>query len=132
MKELPNMKQFRYTFPIIYYKNKIYAIGGRVYGPDNTSLLNTCEVYDYETGEWTDIAPMNKNRCTCSLFIYRGYIYVIGGYTGEYQRSRKVTINCRLKGIILKKTLGSFLIGNYMLGLKMETLSQARTQMKLQ
>lgn len=33
--ELPKMNQIRYTFPIIFFENKIYAIGGRIYGPDN-------------------------------------------------------------------------------------------------
>ena len=109
MLPLPSMNQIRYTFPIIYYKNKIYAVGGRVYGPDNRSLLNNCEVFDYETQTWTEIAPMNKNRCTCSLFIYRDFIYVIGGYTGEYQRSKKVDdLILRLKDIILKKINGKF------------------------
>lgn len=121
MRELPNMNQIRYTFPIIYYKNKIYAIGGRIYGPDNSSLLNKCEVYDYKTNKWTDIAPMNKNRCTCSVFIYRGYIYAVGGYTGEYQRSRKVEINFRSSDTTSILIRGNFLTGNYMLDLKMET-----------
>jgi len=55
-------------------------------------LLDKCEVFNYFTNSWTEIAPMNKTRCTCSVFIYRGYIYVIGGYTGEFQRSKKVTL----------------------------------------
>lgn len=54
------------------------------------SLLNKCEVYNFYTQKWTEIAPMNKTRCTCSAFIYNRFIYVIGGYTGEFQRSKKV------------------------------------------
>ena len=33
--ELPSMLHIRYTFPIVYHKQKVYSIGGRIYGPDN-------------------------------------------------------------------------------------------------
>jgi hypothetical protein len=59
---------------------------------NDRSLLNKCEVYNYHTDTWSEIAPMNKTRCTCSAFIYMGFIYVIGGYTGEFQRSKKVLV----------------------------------------
>ena len=37
MRMLRPMNQIRYTFPIIYHDNYIYAVGGRIYGPDNRS-----------------------------------------------------------------------------------------------
>ena len=76
------MNDIRYTFPIVYHKNKIYAIGGRVYGSDRISLLKKCEVFDYETYRWTKLPDMNLNRCTASAFVYGDSIWVIGGYTG--------------------------------------------------
>lgn len=88
--KLPNMLDIRYTFPIIHVNNKVYAIGGRIYGDDTVSLLRKCEVYDYATGKWSRITDMNVPRCTSSAFLYNDIIWVIGGYTGRYQRSKKI------------------------------------------
>lgn len=88
--KLPSMLQVRYTFPVIYHNSKIYAIGGRVYGDDNQSILQKCEVFDYAVNGWKMIADMNITRCTASAFIYGNSIWVFGGYTGLYQRSRKI------------------------------------------
>lgn len=65
------MNQIRYTFPLVKKNNFVYAIGGRVYGDDNVSLLNKCERYDIETNKWNSIADMNVNRCTCTAFIFK-------------------------------------------------------------
>ena len=88
--KLPSMLDIRYTFPIIYCDNFIYAIGGRVYGDDTVSLMTKCERYDYATAKWSRIADMNIPRCTSSAFLYNNQIWVIGGYTGRYQRSKKI------------------------------------------
>jgi hypothetical protein len=32
---LPNMREIRYTFPILFYENRIYVFGGKTYGSDN-------------------------------------------------------------------------------------------------
>lgn len=87
---LPDMINFRYTFPAIYFDNKIYAVGGRVYGGDETSILKSCEVYDYATDKWAPIADLNIPRCTSTLITYQSHVWVLGGYTGQYQRSRKI------------------------------------------
>ena len=88
--KLPNMLEIRYTFPTIHVNGKVYAIGGRVYGDDTVSLMRKCEVYDYATGKWSRIAEMNVPRCTSSAFLFNSTIWVIGGYTGRYQRSKKI------------------------------------------
>ena len=89
-RKLASMHDIRYTFPIVHKNHKIYAIGGRVYGDDTVSLLKKCEVYDIELNTWTKIADMNISRCTSSAFIYNNQVWVIGGYTGRYQRSKKI------------------------------------------
>ena len=68
----------------------MYAIGGRVYGADDVSLLNKCERFNIETRKWEIIADMNVNRCTCTAFLFRNEIYVFGGYTSRYKRSKKI------------------------------------------
>ena len=87
---LPDMINYRYTFPAIYCDNKIYVVGGRVYGGDETSILKSCEMYDYATGKWEKIADLNIPRCTSTLITYQSQVWVLGGYTGQYQRSRKI------------------------------------------
>ena len=87
---LPEMIRERYTFPIVYKNNKIYVLGGRQYGNDDVSIINFCEVYSYETKQWTSIAPMNKRRCTASCFIYQDQIWMVGGYSGPTHRTRKI------------------------------------------
>ncbi|KAL0801826.1 hypothetical protein Bca101_057002 [Brassica carinata] len=42
-------------------------------------ILNSAEVYDSETGEWTVIPSMNKARKMCSSVFMDGNFYVIGG-----------------------------------------------------
>lgn len=88
--KLPNMANIRYTFSIVYNNNKVYALGGRIYGDDNVSLLNKCEVFDFETKVWSPIADMNVPRCTSTALFYNGELWVMGGYTGRYQRSKKI------------------------------------------
>ncbi|KAF8111414.1 hypothetical protein N665_0076s0386 [Sinapis alba] len=42
-------------------------------------ILNSAEVYNSETGEWTVIPSMNKARKMCSSVFMDGNFYVIGG-----------------------------------------------------
>jgi N-acetylneuraminic acid mutarotase len=54
--------------------------------------MNKCEMYNYYTNKWTEIAPMAKNRCTSSAFIYGAHIYVFGGYSAKCKRTKKVRV----------------------------------------
>lgn len=88
---LPSLLEIRYTFPICYFEDHIYAIGGRVYGNDNqTAILGKCERYSYQTKTWTKIADLNKARCTSSLAIVNNQVWTFGGFTNKGKRTRKV------------------------------------------
>lgn len=80
--KLPNMSQPRYTHMSIFFKNKYYVIGGRYYGNDNVSIMKDVECFDIVSGKWEVCAALLKPRCTGSVLIYDGYIFVFGGYTG--------------------------------------------------
>ena len=58
------MKQIRYTFPLIKHKKHVYAIGGREFGDDKTSIMNYCERFDLEKEKWEIIGTLNENKCT--------------------------------------------------------------------
>ena len=90
IRRLPKMLNIRYTFPVIYKDEKIYVIGGRVYGDDRRSILKSCEMFDYKKRAWKSIGDLNVPRCTSSAIIYARKIWVFGGYTGQFERSRKV------------------------------------------
>jgi N-acetylneuraminic acid mutarotase len=75
---------------LIAYHERLYAIGGRIYGGDDVSLLNKCERYDLFTNEWTEICPMHQRRCTAMTFLYKDQLWVFGGYTAHLKRSSLV------------------------------------------
>ena len=54
--------------------------------------MRHCEVYDFFQQRWFEMAPMNKPRCTFSAMVFMGYIYTFGGYTNQFERSKKVKL----------------------------------------
>jgi len=90
LEQLPPMHNIRYTFPLIYHQDRIYAIGGRIYGSDEVSLLKSCEYFDLKTQQWVEMPDMHIERCTCLAFIYQGTLWVFGGYTAYLKRSSMI------------------------------------------
>lgn len=82
-KMLPVMKNLRFNFPSIHVNGRVYVMGGRRYGYDETAILRECEYFELETGKWHSMAPMHVKRCGHQLFLYDEKIYVIGGLTLE-------------------------------------------------
>lgn len=61
------------------------AVGGKVYicgGFDGASSLNSVEMFDPETDEWTMISSMEKHRSASGVVVLDGQIYAIGGHDG--------------------------------------------------
>lgn len=44
------------------------------------------------TMEWERIAPLNYNRCTSMNFVYKGKIYIAGGYSTSGQRLESIEV----------------------------------------
>lgn len=65
---LSKMKCSRYTHCLTYKNNKLYALGGRIYGDGVNGLLSSCEVYDFAEKSWKEIAPLSQPRCTFFSF----------------------------------------------------------------
>ncbi|KAL4480001.1 hypothetical protein ABPG74_020517 [Tetrahymena malaccensis] len=88
---LPNMICPRYTHISIFFKGKLYAIGGRDYGDDDDSAIRSqCERFNFFIHKWEKISKLNIPRCTGFSFIYKGSLYVCGGLTGKMHRSRAI------------------------------------------
>ena len=58
------------------HQNKLYVFGGLAGG----ASLNTGEVFDPETNQWTAISNMIHGRTDSASVIHDGWIYVIGGF----------------------------------------------------
>lgn len=85
--ELPPMSTPRYSFCLLWLDNRLYVLGGRTYGTDQEALLRSCEYFDFNTKTWTPIASMKERRCSFQTFVYKGEIWVLGGYTDVNTRS---------------------------------------------
>lgn len=84
----PDMHDIRYTFPLVICKGRLYALGGRSFGDDHTSLRNECEYFHPDRQEWVKIANMNEKRCTSMPFVFKDKVFVLGGYSGPSKRTR--------------------------------------------
>lgn len=51
-------------------------------GFDGTSSLNSVEMFEPETDEWTMISSMEKHRSAAGVVVLDGQIYAIGGHDG--------------------------------------------------
>jgi hypothetical protein len=69
----------RFNFPCILHNNKVYVIGGRSYGQDQTAILSDCEYYDLEVKKWFYMPGLKVPRCGHQLLLYEGRLFVIGG-----------------------------------------------------
>jgi kelch-like protein 10 len=59
-------------------------------GFDGSVALNTAERYDYQTNQWSMIAPMNEKRCSAGGAVLNGKIYITGGYNDRVLNSAEV------------------------------------------
>jgi N-acetylneuraminic acid mutarotase len=66
---------------------KIYAFGGASSGWHPVGYPQAVEMYDPETGEWTEKASMPSRRAFFSTSIVNGKIYAIGGWAGSLIRT---------------------------------------------
>ena len=94
VKVLPYMSQGRFSHISIYHNNRLYVFGGRS-NPGDQNILSHCEflsLIDEKTFElqWTKIANSILRRCTGFALVYQDEIYLIGGYTGQRKRSKKI------------------------------------------
>ncbi|XP_031627271.1 kelch-like protein 10 [Contarinia nasturtii] len=57
----------------------IYCIGGF----SGNVYHNRCSVFNLETKDWTEIAPMHYRRCYVSVCTLNGKVYAMGGHDGH-------------------------------------------------
>lgn len=91
---LPNMFQARFSHICLYDKNKLFVFGGRS-KPGDSNILNHCEYLGISldsvfSSSWTVMPPTLLKRCTGFAAAFNNDIYLIGGYTGQRKRSKKI------------------------------------------
>lgn len=74
------MKKKRSGFGTISYENYIYIIGGN----DGENILNSVDILDILTGEWTRAESMLEMRDELAVCLGKdNKIYAIGGFGGK-------------------------------------------------
>ena len=91
---LPIMSQSRFSHISLFYKDKLYVFGGRS-KPGDANILYHCEYLQLTNEkifqkEWTCMPNSILKRCTGFALVYNEDIYLIGGYTGQRKRSKKL------------------------------------------
>lgn len=74
VEEAGQMRQIRYTFPVVHANGYIYCIGGREFGGDSEAVMCYTERYCLESKEWESLPPLNVKRCTSHAFNIDGKV----------------------------------------------------------
>ena len=74
----PSLDQ-HYASQAVYFKGKIYNIGGLDSANNPT---NTTRIYDISTDSWTTGAPMPSTLSDMATVLWNGIVYIAGGYNG--------------------------------------------------
>lgn len=94
VKLLPHLNQARFSHVSLFFNGKLYVFGGRS-NPGDQNILNHCEylqIFEENSFDatWTIMPSSILKRCTSFAFVYNQEIYLIGGYTGQRKRSKKI------------------------------------------
>ncbi len=79
VKCINSMLDIRFSFSIAYFKEKVFAIGGRAYGNNMDAILNDCEFYDFDKKKWFNCGSLNESRCQSSSYVIKNKLFVAGG-----------------------------------------------------
>jgi len=98
---LPILKIMRESPAIVYYKNKIYILGG------GQTWINAefCEVYDYELQQWNLFPSLIKSHRNSIACIYESNIYLFGGCLQDTQQCSEIYSFETNKWILLDTSL---------------------------
>ena len=61
---------------------KIYACGGARNGTNEIERLDSAEVYNPQSNEWSVLPPMRRIRSDACAISYDGKVYIMGGFDG--------------------------------------------------
>ncbi|XP_072542120.1 kelch-like protein 9 [Salminus brasiliensis] len=62
--------------------DRLYVMGGNHFrGTNDYDDVLSCEFYNPSTDQWTLVAPMPRGQSDVGVAVYKGKIYVVGGYS---------------------------------------------------
>ncbi|XP_026151044.1 kelch-like protein 9 [Mastacembelus armatus] len=62
--------------------DRLYVMGGNHFrGSSDYDDVLSCEYYSPETDQWTVVAPMPRGQSDVGVTVFKGQIYVVGGYS---------------------------------------------------
>ncbi|KAL7865749.1 hypothetical protein SRHO_G00109960 [Serrasalmus rhombeus] len=62
--------------------NRLYVMGGNHFrGTNDYDDVLSCEYYSPATDQWTLVAPMPRGQSDVGVAVFKGKIYVVGGYS---------------------------------------------------
>lgn len=73
------MSTNRCAFGLKALNGQLFACGGY----DRGECLKSCEMYNFETNQWTPVVDMKAARSRFSIALYEGKIYACGGSSGN-------------------------------------------------
>ena len=90
LEELSPMNYPRAAHAVVYTSSGILVVGGIT---DDCHTTTSCEIYNIESNEWLEIAPLNKPSINCSLCnIDDLYVVKLGGKVDEKTLSNVVEV----------------------------------------
>ena len=84
-KDLPNksfsfMNNKRLSFGMCYFAECVFVGGGY---QNECKALDKCEIYSFETCEWTEVSSMNTKRFQLTLTYFQEKIWAVGGFNNS-------------------------------------------------
>lgn len=62
--------------------DRLYVMGGNHFrGTNDYDDVLSCEFYSPATDQWTVVAPMPRGQSDVGVTVFKGRIYVVGGYS---------------------------------------------------
>ena len=84
---ISDIQQARHSAFGVAVGGKIYIAGGFVPVDTQTSMSQTCEMYNTSTNEWHFIASLMMPRASASMVCVEGRLYVLGGLVSSLGRA---------------------------------------------
>ena len=75
---IPIMHNERYQFGLCSFAGCIFVAGGN---QNQNEAIDKCEVYSFESCEWTAVSRMNTKRSCFLLIYFQKKVWAIGGYS---------------------------------------------------
>lgn len=89
----PKLKTERGLHCMVAYRDRLYCIGGNNKTNGARRDVLSTEMFDTQTEQWTDVAPLFAGQSEAGAALVEGKIYVVGGHTWRERKDVR-TVAC--------------------------------------